>query len=127
METWLPGRVDVRPWQMIPEQLATLGLTAEDGMTQVWFWENGRLFGGAEAVNRLLRHLWWLRPFTYLYYLPGIKQLQNWGYRWVADNRYRLPGSTPACAIPPKTANQYGVLPLSSEKPADEVAEENGR
>ena len=87
---------------MIPEQLATLGLTAKDGMKQVWFWENGRLSGGAEAVNQLLRHLWWFRPVTYLYYLPGIRQLQDWGYRWVADNRHRLPGGTPACAIPAK-------------------------
>jgi predicted DCC family thiol-disulfide oxidoreductase YuxK len=81
--------------------MSTLGLTDEDGLKQVWFVDiNGRLTGGAEAVNRAVRYCWWVRPFTYLYFLPGIRQVQDWAYRWVAENRYRLPGSTPQCALP---------------------------
>ena len=82
--------------------MAAVGLTAEDGMEQAWFvGENGRLTGGAEAINQVMRYVWWAKPFTYLYYVPGIRHLQDWGYRWVADNRYKMPGATDACAIPP--------------------------
>ena len=78
-----------------------LGLTDDDGMRQVWFVDGeGKLSGGAEAINRSMRSCWWIRPLTYLYHVPGIRQLQDWGYRWVAANRYRLPGSTPQCEIP---------------------------
>jgi predicted DCC family thiol-disulfide oxidoreductase YuxK len=34
--------------------------------------------------------------------LPGIRSLAGVIYRWVARNRSRLPGGTPACAVPPK-------------------------
>jgi predicted DCC family thiol-disulfide oxidoreductase YuxK len=81
--------------------MAELGLTDEDGMAKVWFVDQrGKLSGGAEAVNYAMRHVWWAKVFTYLYPIPGIRQLQDWGYQWVADNRYRMPGSTDACALP---------------------------
>jgi predicted DCC family thiol-disulfide oxidoreductase YuxK len=97
------GRIQIQPWQAIPEQMAALGLTDADGMTQVWFVDSSKdLTGGAEAINRALRYCYWLRPFTTFYSLPGIKQLQDWVYRWVAQNRYRLPGSTPQCKLPSK-------------------------
>ena len=81
--------------------MAAAGLTAEDGMTQAWFVdEQGQVTGGAEAINAMLRHVWWARPFAPLYYLPGIRQLQDWGYNWIATNRYKMPGSTAACEIP---------------------------
>lgn len=80
--------------------MSALGLTAVDGMTQVWFVNaDGRLCGGAAAVNGALRYVWWTRPFTWLYPLPGIKQLQERVYRWVADNRYRLPGGSAQCRV----------------------------
>jgi predicted DCC family thiol-disulfide oxidoreductase YuxK len=31
--------------------------------------------------------------------LPGLRQLSGVVYRWIARNRFRLPGGTPACAI----------------------------
>jgi predicted DCC family thiol-disulfide oxidoreductase YuxK len=80
--------------------MAALGLTAVDGMAQVWFAAaDGRLCGGAAAVNGAMRYCWWLRPFTWLYPLPGIRQIEERVYRWVADNRYMLPGGTAVCAI----------------------------
>ena len=82
--------------------MADYGLTAEDGMTQVWYIDQNGIFGGAEAANRAIRLVWWTKPFTYLYYLPGIGRIQDRLYRWVADNRYRMPGSTVACEIEPK-------------------------
>ena len=105
MQSWTHNRINVAPWQNIPETLKNLGLTTEDVMTQVWFVsENGRLYGAAEAVNRSLWSVWWLRPLTRLYYLPGLRQLEEWIYRWVARNRHRLPGGAATCALPnPKT------------------------
>ncbi|HEX6385417.1 MAG TPA: DUF393 domain-containing protein [Anaerolineae bacterium] len=100
MEAWTNGRIERQPWQHIPGRLATLGLSSRDGMTQVWFVTNdGRLYGGAAAVNEALRLVWWARPLTNLYRLPGVRQLEDKVYRWVADNRYRLPGGTATCSI----------------------------
>jgi predicted DCC family thiol-disulfide oxidoreductase YuxK len=108
VQTWTKNQIDLKGWQFIPDQMAALGLTAEDGMYQAWFVDaHGRLTGGAEAINQALRYVWWAKPFSYLYPLPGIRQLEDYAYRWVANNRHRLPGSTDACAInkppPPNT------------------------
>lgn len=80
--------------------MTALGLTAKDCMAQVWFLaENGRLTGGATAVNEVMKRVWWLRPFAYLFHIPGLKQLEMYAYRWVANNRYWLPGGSPICAV----------------------------
>ncbi len=101
MQTWTNGRIARKAWHTIPDELETLGLTLDDVMTQVWFVDgNGRLTGGAAAINAALALVWWFKPIAFLYQLPGICQLEDRVYRWVADNRYRLPGSTPQCAIP---------------------------
>ena len=101
MKAWTKNKIELQAWQVIPERMAQLGLTAEDGMARVWFVdENGRLTGGAEAVNEALKHCWWAKPATYIYPIPAIKHLEEKIYRWVADNRYRMPGSTATCALP---------------------------
>lgn len=83
--------------------MAALGLSDADGMTQVWFVEaDGRLSGGTAAVNGALAYVGWARPLTWFYPLPGIKQLEEYVYRWVAANRYRLPGSSPQCGLEEK-------------------------
>jgi len=79
--------------------MTEFSLTEADGMEQVWFVDgDGRLSGGAAAVNAALKKVWWIRPFAYFYRLPGIKQIQDRVYRWVAANRHRLPGGAPECA-----------------------------
>lgn len=101
-QRWANGRFAIAPWQAIPNRLQSLGLTEEDGLRQVWFVDgNGRLTGGAEAVNEVLRWVWWAKPVALLYRLPGVHTLEDWGYRWVAANRTRLPGGTPTCALRP--------------------------
>lgn len=77
--------------------LATASVTEEQAASQVWFREDSKLTGGAEAVSRMLDVALGIHFFGIVHHIPGIKQLQNWVYRWVAANRYRLPGMTPWC------------------------------
>ena len=103
---WAKNRIAIASWQTIPEKMAALGLSDEDGRTQVWFVDNrnaGRLptlSGGAAAINNLLRCIWWARPITFLYQLPGIKQLEDSVYHWIAAHRHQLPGGAPSCELP---------------------------
>jgi predicted DCC family thiol-disulfide oxidoreductase YuxK len=59
---------------------------------------DGRVYGGADALVRLVnlgRPL--LGKLLYPYYLPGVRQLADAAYGWVARNRYRLFGRADAC------------------------------
>ncbi|TCP54783.1 putative DCC family thiol-disulfide oxidoreductase YuxK [Tumebacillus sp. BK434] len=52
--------------------------------------EQGKVYGGAEAMVRVLRlHRGW-RLIVWLYYLPPLGWLAEAGYRLVASNRFRL-------------------------------------
>jgi predicted DCC family thiol-disulfide oxidoreductase YuxK len=54
---------------------------------------NGRVYGGAEALVRLVRHGHpSLGRLMLVYYLPGIRWLADRSYAWVARNRYRIWG-----------------------------------
>ncbi len=58
---------------------------------------DGRVFAGAEAVMRavtLVPIVGWL---ALIYYVPGIRQLADFVYRFVAKNRYRLFGRAEEC------------------------------
>ena len=61
---------------------------------------DGQIFGGAHAIARLLRQRPLLAPISWLYFLPGVRQLADGAYRIVARNRFRLRGApcpTDAC------------------------------
>ena len=104
----------VRAWQMIPTEMASLDLTEADGMRQAWFVDaDNRLTGGAAAINAALAYVWWARPLRWLYQVPGLRQLEERLYRWVAANRNRMPGTTDACALP--------------QSDSEEIARPNGR
>lgn len=93
------GQVTIRPWQTFPERMEAAGLTAEDGEREAWLiTPGGEALGGAAAVNGALSGVWWARPFTWLYAVPGLRQIEDAVYRWVARNRHRFPGVEPACA-----------------------------
>ena len=49
---------------------------------------NGCVCSGAEAIATTLRLRPLLAPLAWLYYIPGIRQVADWGYRQVARNRY---------------------------------------
>lgn len=83
--------------------LPALGLTTEqcDAALQ-WVAADGRVSVGEDAVARtLLASRMPFRPLGALLRVPGVHAVSGVAYRWVARNRHRLPGGTPACALPP--------------------------
>ncbi|MGW5645514.1 thiol-disulfide oxidoreductase DCC family protein [Saccharopolyspora sp. NPDC003752] len=97
----LPVRMRILPWQ--EADLAALRTTSDRARHEVlWVARSGRVFGGAAAVAELLKNC--RAPWPVLGLLmsaPVLRLLAEWAYRWVAANRYRLPGATPACQLPP--------------------------
>jgi predicted DCC family thiol-disulfide oxidoreductase YuxK len=95
---------EVVPWQFA--DLADLGISAEQATEAVrWVEVDGTVRSGHEAIAASLiaaGGIWKLAGRTLL--LPLISGLAARVYRLVARNRYRLPGGTPACALPPERA-----------------------
>ncbi|MEO7069639.1 MAG: DUF393 domain-containing protein [Nostocoides sp.] len=90
----------VVPWQRA--DLPALGLTEEDCRAAVrWVGSDGRPYAGADAIAAVLRagRMPW-RPVGLALQLPGLRNLAEVAYRWVAAHRYQLPGGTPACRLP---------------------------
>lgn len=97
----LPVSMSVRPWQ--EADLAALRTTEDRARHEVlWIDRAGRVFGGAEAVAQLLKSCRIPWPvFGWIMSAPLLRTIAARAYRWVADNRSRLPGTTPACRLPP--------------------------
>lgn len=112
--TWLERRLHrpagpnarLVPWQF--SDLAALGTTAERARREVlWVRPDGQISGGAAAFAA------WLRfrggPVGGLgraIGLPVVRRLADAGYRFVARHRDRLPGGSPACALPAPTSTR---------------------
>jgi len=91
------GRVTIRPLQQgLPN---VPGLSRERVLREITLIDHGgRLYGGAESLVRLVNHGHpLLGKLLYPYYLPGLRQLIDHLYAWVARNRYRLFGGPPEC------------------------------
>lgn len=90
----------VRPWQEL--DLAAYGLSAVECAEALQYVDaDGRVHAAERAVARLLvASRPWYRPAGLLIGLPGVRAVAGVAYRWVARNRGRLPGGTPACAVP---------------------------
>lgn len=94
------GRIAIRSFQEPGALEEFPGLTLADCMRELKVVEpDGRVFGGAEAVARVVMAS---RPtlgkFASLYYLPGLRALADSLYRGIARNRYRLFGKNESCA-----------------------------
>jgi len=92
-----PGRVAA--WQHL--DLDALGLDAEQCTTALqWVDRHGVVHSAERAVAQMLRDRGglWAIPGRILG-APGVVQLAGVVYRWVARNRHRLPGGTPACRL----------------------------
>ena len=50
---------------------------------------DGRHIGGAEAMMFLAHQIWWIWPFTVLTRFPGMHNILDRGYRWIAAHRGR--------------------------------------
>ena len=94
-------RVTAVPFQKsgIP---ASVGLTLEECKASAWaIAPEGERYRGAEAMNALVAVALGTAVPLLLYYLPGIRQMQDFIYSLIASNRSRLPGDTPYCAQHP--------------------------
>ncbi|POM23210.1 hypothetical protein BTM25_43620 [Actinomadura rubteroloni] len=100
----IPTRARIMPYQRA--DLAALGVTASRASREVlWVDERGRVSGAAQAVARLLTAAggaW--RPVGLLLRTPPLRWIALAAYRFVSKHRDRLPGGTPACALPPGRA-----------------------
>lgn len=95
------NRFDVLAWQT-PGLLTRVNLTAEQCREAAWYVDAaGGQQRGAAAINAVLGALggvFGLAPVVYR--IPGLKQIEDAMYAWVARNRHRLPGASDACQLP---------------------------
>jgi predicted DCC family thiol-disulfide oxidoreductase YuxK len=91
---------DIVAWQLT--DLDQLGVTAEEATEAVqWVEVDGTVRAGHDAIAAVLASaggIWKLIGRTLV--LPGISWIAAPAYRLAARNRQRLPGGTPACALP---------------------------
>ncbi len=77
---------------------ASVGLTLEECKASAWaIAPDGGRYRGAEAVNALVACAIGTALPLLVYYLPGIRHLQDFIYSLIASNRSRLPGDSPYC------------------------------
>ena len=97
---WIRRMPTTVPYQFA--DLERLGLTeaaCRDAVQYVA--RDRRILAAEDAVAGVLLAAgkgWWL--LGALMHLPGAHWLSGVAYRWVARNRYRLPGGTAACQLP---------------------------
>ena len=91
--------IEIVAWQLT--DLVELGITeaqASDAVQLVWL--DGTIQSGHEAAAGALISAGGVWKATGRFMLlPGISWVAAKVYRLIADNRYRLPGGTPACAV----------------------------
>jgi predicted DCC family thiol-disulfide oxidoreductase YuxK len=74
--------------------------------------ETGQVYGGAEAIVQLInRGQPILGKLLYPYYIPGLRQLSDSLYAWVAKNRYKLFGKVPEDACEDGACSVHFNLP----------------
>lgn len=94
---------DAQPWQWL--DLDELGLSRHDVTRFAWYLADGSRLRGhaaAAAVLRLQPGFGW-RFLGHLAVTPPFSWGARLAYAFVARFRHRLPGGTPACALPRPT------------------------
>ncbi|MFE6410995.1 thiol-disulfide oxidoreductase DCC family protein [Streptomyces sp. NPDC057837] len=93
-------RCETVAWQHA--DLASLGLTEERARYEaLWVTPAGQVYGGVRAVAKILLSAggaWSVAGAVLV--LPPVRWVAHGVYRLVARHRGRLPGGTPACAVP---------------------------
>jgi predicted DCC family thiol-disulfide oxidoreductase YuxK len=82
-----PGALDSTPTVTHDAAMKKLHVVTDDG----------RIFAGAEAIARLVAGVPVVGWLAFVYYVPGLRQLAELAYGFVARNRYRLFGRTQKC------------------------------
>jgi predicted DCC family thiol-disulfide oxidoreductase YuxK len=95
------GDLHTEPLQT-PGTAERLGVADSNLMDSVrWLDAEGNVYAGAEAANAAVSVALGTRIPLMIYRIPGIRSLEEAVYRWVADHRYRFPGTTPYCESNP--------------------------
>ena len=96
---WIHPDCDIKPWQFTA--IEEFDLTAQECTTAVQVVTSDRSgYSGSRAVMQMLRTA--PLPWPVLGVIgdaPGVAFVADRVYRWIATNREKLPGSTPACAV----------------------------
>lgn len=100
LASWLPRFPESVPWQWA--DLDALGLTSDDVRDFAWYLTPQHSYAGAMALAALLRAQprIGLRFVGHLLATPPFSIVAALGYNVIAKHRHRLPGGTPACALP---------------------------
>ncbi|WP_134322633.1 thiol-disulfide oxidoreductase DCC family protein [Cumulibacter soli] len=100
VERHLTKDVDIVAFQHA--DLSSLGLTAAQCEQAVqWVEPDGRTSAAHMAVGDLLKASGWQwRPLAFLALVRPFRWIAAVVYTWIAKNRHRLPGGTPACSMP---------------------------
>jgi predicted DCC family thiol-disulfide oxidoreductase YuxK len=81
---------------------ASVGHTLDECKASAWTKAPaGDRYRGAEAVNAVVACALGTAVPLLVYYLPGIRRLQDFIYYLIASNRSRLPGDSPYCTQHP--------------------------
>ena len=101
---WIEKRsltpVEIQPYQWA--KLADFGLTEKEAADKVQLIFEGKIFAGHHCMAKLLL----IQPNILLKFvgavmvMPGLDPISAKVYEWVAANRHKLPGGTPACKMP---------------------------
>ncbi|MBY0290822.1 MAG: DUF393 domain-containing protein [Mycobacteriaceae bacterium] len=95
------GDLRTEPLQT-PGTAERLGVADSNLMDSVrWLDAEGNVYAGAEAANAAVSVALGTPIPLMIYHIPGIRSLEEAVYRWVADHRYRFPGTTPYCESNP--------------------------
>ena len=93
------NRVKIEPFQLA--NLEPLGVDQAECMKAVQYWRSDRVYSGSVAIAKALvdaKNIWSIAGL--IMQIPVISSAAFLVYEWVAKNRYKLPGGTPACQIP---------------------------
>ncbi len=100
LERVLPRMPRAEPWQWLA--LDEVGLSRDDVTHYAWLVAGEHRFRGHAAFAGLLQlqDRWVPRFAGRLLVTPPFSWAAALGYRLIARYRHRLPGGTPACALP---------------------------
>lgn len=92
--------LEIAPYQW--SDLSQYGLTTEEAAAKVQLVVGDKVFAGHYCMAKLLliQPNILLKAMGALMVAPGLNPISAKIYEWIAANRQKLPGGTPACKLP---------------------------